>query len=191
MPRDVLLIRHPKVASDYGAICYGQMDVPLAPQWENSLLDVLTFIKRRAPETAPQSIWHSELKRTSQPAHWLARELGIEVCSSELLRERNFGTWQGVPWSIIPKQESIESHGMIERPDDYRPGGGETTSEVQRRALEWLHQACNADTSNRTILAVAHSGPITCLAGSILQLPPTEWTPYYLKPSQHLVLRVP
>jgi broad specificity phosphatase PhoE len=188
MTRELVLVRHPKVASDYREICYGQMDVPLSSEWEHSLFDVLTLLKRRSPELLPTQVWHSGLSRTHQPAKWLARQLGIEVCSSENLRERNFGSWQGVRWDAIPKEEVEQSHDMIERPDDFRPGGGETTSELQQRALQWLTQASQSDDSGRTILAVAHSGTITCIAGALLQLRPVDWTPYYLKPSQYLVL---
>jgi len=80
---------------------------------------------------------------------------------------------------------------MLEQPSVFRPGGGETTEEVATRARQWWQEAIvDSENALSTIVAFAHSGSITSLCGNLLALPPLEWTPYYLKPSQHLVIKV-
>jgi broad specificity phosphatase PhoE len=81
---------------------------------------------------------------------------------------------------------------MLEKPDTYRPGNGETTNEVCQRVLRWFsEQACRnrseSQTSEpQTIVAVAHSGTITSLCGTLLKLSPMHWGPYYLKPLEYV-----
>jgi alpha-ribazole phosphatase len=189
----VYLVRHPAVHSDYKGICYGDSDVELELGWEKSLESLVAELQ--TSHSASQCvIWHSDLKRCSEPARWIANRIGAETRSDHRLRERYFGTWQSVAWSDIPSEEVERSHEMLEHPAQFRPGGGETTDEVIQRALAWWHEATTQTHSNssnlQTLIAVAHSGSITSLCGTLLGLPPMEWTPYYLKPSQHLVLNV-
>ncbi len=186
--RYLILIRHPKVADKYRGVCYGQADVPLASGWEYSLLDVLTFLRRLPPEQQPKRIWNSGLQRTISPSLWLARQLRLDADQDCRLKERDFGSWQSKPWDAIPQAEVMQSHAMLDDPMHYRPGGGETTSELQRRSLDWLESARLADPSPTAIVAIAHSGSITTLAGGILSLSPRDWTPYYLKPSQSVAV---
>lgn len=62
-------------------------------------------------------------------------------------------------------------NGMIEAPDDYRPGGGETTGELAARVLAWFDGLA----PGAALVAAAHGGPIAALAGSLLGEPPRRW----------------
>jgi broad specificity phosphatase PhoE len=186
--RKVILIRHPKVIAPMHGVCYGQGDVELATGWEDSLMESLSVVRSLSEREKPTVIWHSDLQRAARPAQWIARQLGIVTNATVDLRERNFGTWQMKPWDEIPQEEVLRCHEMLESPETYRPGGGETTSEVQRRACRWLSSLLEHDKTSATVVAVAHSGSITAIAGAIHKIPPLQWTPYYLKPSKCLVL---
>ncbi len=186
----IYLVRHPAVDSSSKSICYGDSDVRLAPGWETTLEPLANILSQLPSGHRPQQIWHSDLVRCSEPAHWLGSRLGVETLPDSRLRERFFGTWQTVAWSEIPLHEVERAHDMLEHPSTFRPGGGETTDEVSKRALSWWNAVvANADPSSKTIVAIAHSGSITALCGTLLELPPSDWTPYYLKPSQHMLIR--
>jgi broad specificity phosphatase PhoE len=60
--------------------------------------------------------------------------------------------------------------GIIDAPDTFRPGGGETTFELAARVTA----AATALPEGRGIV-VAHGGPIAALLGQRKDLPPREW----------------
>jgi len=187
----IYLVRHPAVHENFKGICYGDSDVPLALGWELSL-ETLAIQLESLGQERPIEVWHSDLMRCAEPAHWLAARLAAATAPDKRLRERYFGTWQSVAWSDIPTEEVERAHDMLEQPSTFRPGGGETTDEVSQRALAWFHERLKHAISrneSKTIVAVAHSGSITTLCGTLLGLPPLQWTPYYLKPSQYLLIR--
>jgi alpha-ribazole phosphatase len=186
------LLRHPQVRLDFKGVCYGDSDVPLEPGWESTLLPLAQRIQQLPDFHKPTEVWHSGLMRCSEPAAWLAKELQIEIRGDSRLRERHFGRWQNIAWSDIPMDEAMRVHDMLEHPSTYRPGDGETTDEVISRATAWLEDARKVlePINTKCILAVGHSGSLTALCGALLKLPPLEWTPFYLKPSQHLMLEV-
>ncbi len=187
----VYLVRHPVVRIDSKGICYGDSDVPLEDGWDSTLESLANTLCQFPVRDRPLQIWHSDLARCSEPAQWLSKKMGAETRPDRRLRERFFGTWQAVAWSEIPLREVERAHDMLELPSTFRPGGGETTDEVSQRAMCWLNDAV-AFLGNEasTIVAIAHSGSITALCGTLLALPPLQWTPYYLKPSQHLVIHL-
>lgn len=187
----VYLVRHPAVHIDSKGICYGDSDVPLEDGWDSTLESLVNTLCQLPIQNRPQQIWHSDLTRCSEPAMWLSKQMGAETRPDRRLRERFFGTWQSVAWSEIPLLEVERAHDMLELPSTFRPGGGETTEEVSQRAMCWLNDAVAfPGNESSTIVAIAHSGSITALCGSLLKLPPLQWTPYYLKPSQHLVIQL-
>jgi len=59
---------------------------------------------------------------------------------------------------------------MIDAPETYRPGGGETTGEMAARALE----AFSALPEGSGIV-VTHGGPIAALLGQQKGLTPRQW----------------
>ncbi len=64
--------------------------------------------------------------------------------------------------------------GMIDAPNRFRPGGGETTNELATRAIAWLASL----PAEASIIAVSHGGPIAALAGCLLALPVRDWFAY-------------
>lgn len=185
----VYLVRHPAVHADFKGICYGDNEVELENGWESTLEPLASTLSQLPVHHRPQHVWHSDLSRCTEPALWLSKRLGVQIRPDRRLRERFFGTWQSVAWSEIPIHEVERAHDMLEHPATFRPGGGETTDEVARRAMSWLNDAIAfSSEASSAIVAVAHSGSITALCGTLLNLPPAQWTPYYLRPSQHLVL---
>lgn len=183
------LLRHPKVASEWEGICYGDHDVELESQWQLSLQPKLDYLRQRTGPDRVVEIWHSDLSRTRQPAEWLGSQLGIPTAGDTRLRERHFGSWQGVAWADIPQDEIMNAHDMLDHPNTYRPGKGETTTEIMERVTGWLQERLAKGPEKLPPIAmIAHSGSITSLCGSILGLAPRDWTPYYLKPSEWLIV---
>lgn len=179
---DVILIRHGEVESHCRSLCYGELDVPLS---ERGYAESLKRAKEIAGWIRPSAIFHSGLMRTQLLADAVAGYMGDNTPTMEdrRLRERHYGQWQGMRWDEV-YQADPEFHNLIHQPDTYRPPGGETTSEMQSRVVEWLLDVYDqfAAESRQTIVAISHSGPIAALSGHLLALPAECWQDWMLKP---------
>ncbi|MGV3482879.1 MAG: histidine phosphatase family protein [Planctomycetaceae bacterium] len=174
--RKLVMVRHGAISQDWKGICYGQRDVPLCPTWQTGcmpLVDKLAALR-------PSLVFHSGLERT----HWLARQVAARQTSSAVtaigdqrLRERNFGDWEGRAWDEVYNENSEHFHGLVQKPDVYRPPNGETTTEMQQRVGAWFD---SLPEHGPVILAISHSGPIASLAGRLLDLHAAQWNDWLL-----------
>lgn len=179
---EIILIRHAEVEAKFKPICYGASDVPLSESGVASSLQLAEEICKRVN---PLRVFHSGLSRTRVLAEAIAERAtrGSNCCEDVRLRERNYGVWQGQSWDDAYASDPDNFHHLIEKPDTYRPPGGETTTEMQQRITAWYRETidANAASINRPIIAISHSGPITALIGELLNLPAVQWHPHLPK----------
>jgi broad specificity phosphatase PhoE len=165
------------------------MDIPLS---QRGSLDSDIVARSLGCSTKPIAIYHSGLART----RYLAEELAevwmgqVPILCDVRLRERNYGLWEGRPWDELFASDPEHFHDLINRPDEYRPPGGETTTEMQQRMREWYDRLLKIK-ANELVIAVSHSGPIASLCGSILNLPATEWSPWMLGYLESVQIKLP
>jgi broad specificity phosphatase PhoE len=150
---ELILVRHPPVATAWQGRCYGQSDPGLSHEGRAMvapLIDTLAALK-------PDVIIHSDMARTRAIAEPLARLLGVECSAQPLWRERHFGSWEGQSWDAIYRVTGNAMDGMLSDPAGFRPGDdGETTAELVRRTLA----AMRALAPGKRTLVVTHGGPI-------------------------------
>jgi len=151
------LIRHPR-PKDADGLCYGRRDVEVDAE---SLADVAAAVRERIPEQvlARARIFSSPSSRCV----WLARALAAPLAPriEEDVREMSFGTWEGRPWNLVPREQLDAWARDVWR---YRPGGGESAEMVSQRWQRWATRIrCSGDDC---ALAVTHAGVIrVALAG--------------------------
>lgn len=163
----VILLRHTAVAAHWKGRCYGASDVGLSAEGRAAA-------RALAPRCAALGVTRlhaSPLRRARFLAGLIGRELGLPVAIIPALAERDFGAWEGQSWDAIHAAEGDSMMGMIEAPGSFRPGGGETTEELARRALGWFHTLRPGE----VVLAVTHGGPVAALRGRLGGLPPRAW----------------
>jgi broad specificity phosphatase PhoE len=165
--RRVLLIRHTAVAEALRGTCYGARDVPLAPEGRAAARALAVAL----PADDYDLVAASPLRRARLLGGLLARRRGVPLLIDPRLAERGFGTWEGRSWDAIHARVGDAMNGIIDAPGTYRPGGGETTAELARRALSWFLSLPDG----AAVLAAAHGGPIGALAGTLLGEPPRAW----------------
>lgn len=182
---ELILIRHGEVDVAFKGVCYGAMDVPLS---ERGLAESEQLAQRIVTQVQPAAIYHSGLTRTQTLAHMIAERLTkrVNVIADNRLRERNYGDWQGTSWDEAYASDPEHFHDLIERPNTYRPPGGETTTEIQMRVVHWYEALTNvADNQSpdrpTVTLAISHSGPIAALAGHLQNLHPRDWHPWTIE----------
>lgn len=160
------LARHPPVLKAWQKRCYGQSDPKLSREgmaMVGPLTDKLVALK-------PDVIVHSGLARTRVIAEPVAMRLGLNCVTDPHWRERDFGEWDGQTWDAIYRATGNAMDGMIYNPRHFRPGGGETTNELIARIKRALARLPDA----RSIVVVAHGGPIACAKLIVNNLPVTS-----------------
>ncbi|WP_159347184.1 histidine phosphatase family protein [Roseomonas harenae] len=181
--RRVLLLRHTAVAAHHRGICYGQRDVGLGAEGFRAARE----LARAVPAESFQIIMASPLRRARWLGGLLARGGKRALVVEPSLAERDFGRWEGMGWDAVWAVEGDSMNGVLDAPDRYRPGGGETTAELGRRALAWF-EALPADGS---VLAVAHGGPIGALAGMLRGEAPRGWLAHVPREGEGLLIEHP
>ncbi|MEX2645394.1 MAG: histidine phosphatase family protein [Gaiellaceae bacterium] len=145
MPTRIILARH------------GETDWNLERRWQGHSDRPLNETGRaQAEELAEQlagepiaAVYSSDLVRAHETARIVAARLGLDVVAVPGLRERRFGSWEGL--------RDVEVEHRF--PDAHGPPDGETREEMLRRVLESL-EAIAAAHAGETVLVVCHGGPI-------------------------------
>lgn len=155
----IFLIRHPRPLDTAGR-CYGRLDVAAeAPE----------PAARRLGALLPEGI--AVLASPLQRARRLAEALHAAPRFDERLMEMDFGAWEGLPWSEIPRAEIDAWAADV---FDYAPPGGESLRRMQARAVECVEGV--AELAGERVALVTHSGVMRALAGHWLQLPVDAWS---------------
>lgn len=90
------------------------------------------------------------MQRCFDVGRWL-RRWGWKHHIDDALLEMDFGAWEGLPWSAIPK---AEVDAWCSAFTTYAPGGGETLSELLARVARWTPVQDDAG----SIIVVGHAG---------------------------------
>lgn len=144
-----MLMRHtrPDISPD---LCYGRTDCDVAASFaQEAKLALLNLPPVRRIVTSP-------LLRCRRLASQIGEELGLSPESDSRLVEMDFGSWEGLPWSQIPRSE------LEQWASDFlhaRPHGGESVAQLHKRthnAVEVLRATGTA------VLAITHAGVIRC-----------------------------
>jgi alpha-ribazole phosphatase len=148
----LILVRHTQPALAEG-ICYGRMDLDLAPTWPREFEQCLALIP------AAGSILSSPSSRCLRLAQALGQRDGVDVQVDDRLLELNFGTWEGLSWDEIPR-DSIDE--WVADAVDHAPGDGESLRTLWLRVLEVREEVLSRLSGN--IVVVSHHGPLRALA---------------------------
>lgn len=166
MTEPVLLVRHTEVARAWHGRCYGVSDVPCSRSGRAAIAD----LSARLAANCPRWVVHSGLARTRLLAQRVAVLAGCPLHEDGDWRERDFGAWEGRTWTEIYSTSGNAMDGMIDAPSEFRPGGGETTSEIADRATAAYERLPGGNG-----LVVTHGGPIAAVLGRRRNLPVVDW----------------
>lgn len=151
----VYLIRHTTPAVTPGT-CYGRLELPLA---QSSIWEIEAVLQRVPPIT---TIWTSPAERCRRLARALAVYRGARLQEDRRLLELDFGSWEGLRWSEVPRDEIDAWAADLWR---YAPGGGESLAMLWRRVTAFAEDV-NLRAAQRApegTLVVTHHGPLRVL----------------------------
>ena len=157
----LILVRHGQTESNLKHILQGQSDGALTELGQQQA-EVLANQMKDMPI---DRIFSSDYKRASHTAEAIARSHGITVEEKPILREWNCGKLDG-----LPAEELYRARAKSNKPlPDFRPKGGETLREVQKRALKFLQDIEN-NYKNLNIVVCSHGDFLRMLISVIKKI---------------------
>ncbi len=176
----IWLVRHPQVALHWQNRCYGISDMGFSRDGARLAKQLVSDLVALSPDV----IVHSNMRRTRHIAEKVASSLSIKASADSRWRERDFGSWEGRSWDAIYRETGNAMDGMLDNPDGFRPGGGETTTELVARAL----LAWRGLPAEKTVAVITHGGPIAAIL-AMQDNTPLQSLPDYI-PALNSVSRV-
>jgi broad specificity phosphatase PhoE len=104
------------------------------------------------------AVFSSDLARARDTAEAVAGRHGLDVVTDTALREKNFGSWEGLTDAEIAERFPDAARG--------RWGDGETTEDVAGRVLPAIERI-RARHPAETVLVVSHGGPIRVILDAL------------------------
>jgi probable phosphoglycerate mutase len=147
---ELLLCRHGETDWNRDRRLQGQTDVPLN---DRGRAQAAALARELAGEPI-DAVYSSDLARAYETARAVAEPHGLEVVRLRALRERDFGSWEGLTDAEI-RQRFPDARD--------RPwGDGETREQLAERVLAVLDELAERHPGGRVVV-VAHGGPINAL----------------------------
>lgn len=170
----ILAIRHGETVWNREQRIQGHRDIPLS---ELGLAQAQRL--GQALADAPiDAIYASDLARAWQTAEAVAAPHGLALRAERDLRERSFGSFEGLTWGEIETRWPQQSERWRRRDPAFATEGGESLQDFYRRSTTTVERLAQAH-PGQTIAIVAHGGVMDCLyrAGRRLDLQaPRSWT---------------
>jgi probable phosphoglycerate mutase len=144
----IAFIRHGPTGWNERRRLQGVADIPL------SAAGLETVRRWRLPDEMHDFAWvSSPLTRARQTA----RLLGLDCASEPLLREMDWGAWEGLRREELILRYGDEFERRAAQGLDLRPHGGESPREVRARLAGWIEKVAAA---GAPVGAVTHQGVI-------------------------------
>ncbi len=146
----ILLARHGETDWNLECRVQGHTDRPLN---ETGREQALALAEALADE-AVDAVYSSDLVRAHETARIVAERKGLDVVAMPELRERDFGTWEGLTDEEILERFPRAHHGPW--------GDAESREEMLQRAEEALRRIAASHPGGR-VLVITHGGPVRAL----------------------------
>ena len=146
----ILLARHGETDWNLERRVQGHSDTPLNETGRAQALALAESLD----DAALDAIYASDLERAYDTARIVAERKGLLVELLPELRERNFGTWEGLTDMEIFERYPQAKTGSW--------GDAETKEEMAERVLGALHRIA-AEHPDGRVLVVTHGGPLRSL----------------------------
>ncbi len=146
--------------------------------WNDVELSALGFeqaekVAERFSSLQLKGLYSSDLQRAVQTAEAIGKKHGITPIRTPLLREINFGKWEGLTHNEISLFFEEEQRSWIEDPFHQAPIDGETLLEVRQRADHFLKGLSSRENEGVFVVAT-HGGVIRSILHHYLRLRPQQ-----------------
>jgi len=147
MATTILLARHGETDWNAARRVQGHTDVPLNDRGREQARALADELR----DEPLDGVYASDLLRAHETARIVADRKGLDVIVLPELRERHFGTWEGLTdTEVLARYPHARTASW---------GDGETREELSRRFLAALERIAETHPGGR-VLVVAHGGPL-------------------------------
>jgi 2,3-bisphosphoglycerate-dependent phosphoglycerate mutase len=147
----ILLARHGETDWNRDGRVQGHTDTPLN---ETGRAQARALAAELADEPI-DAVYSSDLLRAHETARVVAGSHQLDVTSTRDLRERHFGTWEGMTDDEVLARFPQAASGPW--------GDAETVDEMTQRVLAAVYRIAEAHPGG-TVLAVSHGGPLRAVS---------------------------
>ncbi len=154
----VVAVRHGETAWNVQTRIQGQLDIGLNAIGRQQA----ERLGRALADENLDAIYASDLQRAADTARAVSERAGVPVRTDAALRERGFGSFEGLTWAEVEQQHPDESRRWRERDASFGPPGGETLAVFYERAVSAL-AAIAARHRGQHIAIVTHGGVLDAL----------------------------
>ena len=158
----ILLVRHGETDWNRSGQIMGEQPVPLNQNGEAQVKRLASFLKSRSI----RALYSSPVARAIQTAEILASLLQVPLTADRGLTEIKVGEWEGRYWKDLTDEFARQQ--FYASPEEARPPGGETLSEVQIRAVAAVERARARAEADR-LLFVSHADVVRAILAHYLK----------------------
>lgn len=164
--RKIFLARHAKpVSQDNERRFLGQTDPPLSPEGIRQAENLANELSKYEIS----AVYSSDLLRASQTASIIAEKFQISVKAEKRLREIHMGDWDNLAFTEVRSRFPDEFEKRGRDIAHYRRPGGESFTDVQKRALPAFKEIALNSTGD--VVIVTHAGINRTILCSIMSVP--------------------
>ena len=157
-PTRLIAVRHGETAWNVQSRLQGQLDIPLNENGEEQARRTA----RALAEDRADIVVSSDLARARATAQAIASFNQLPLQLDAGLRERSFGSFQGMTHLEVAERWPEESARWRSRDPDFSPGDGESLRVFFDRCVQATLRIAEQH-AGKTIVLVAHGGVLDCL----------------------------
>ena len=165
MAKTIILVRHGSLEKQYDGCYIGSTDLPLSGEGVKDAIALGSHFK--PSDIGP--IYASPMLRARQTAEQIALAApDVPVIHEDLLREIDFGEWEGLTFEQISKRDPVEAERWASSPVGFAFPGGEALDAFYSRIGRIKQMLLSLEQDN--IVLITHGGVIRCLICNILAI---------------------
>jgi 2,3-bisphosphoglycerate-dependent phosphoglycerate mutase len=169
----LIVLRHGETTWNRDTRIQGHTDIDLnaTGRWQANCLGTALA------DSALAAVYSSDLRRAFDTAQAVAHAQGLTATPHTGLRERCFGSLEGMTWAEIEAQQPQQAVAWRTRVPDWAPAGGESLVALRQRVLAVLNELAQRHLGQHIAL-VAHGGVLDVIyrAATGLELQaPRSW----------------
>ena len=163
---EIIIIRHGETEWNKTGRFQGHSDVPLSAEGRAQA----AALGKNLVVDHVDAIYASDLTRAMETAAPLAQRFGLEVISDPLLRELNFGSWEGRNFNDVNAENPNAMKNFYTDPEQADIPESEPFPEFQRRVAGRVREIVAQERGQRIVI-VSHGASIRILFADILSMP--------------------
>ena len=163
---EIIIIRHGETEWNKTGRFQGHSDVPLSAEGRAQA----AALGQNLALDHVDAIYASDLTRAMETAAPLAKRFGFEVISDPLLRELNFGAWEGRSFSDVNAENPNAMKQFYNDPEYADIPDSEPFPDFQKRVAGRVREIAELHRGKRIVI-VSHGASIRILLADILAMP--------------------